>query len=470
MKKLSCLILTAVLILGLCACGGEGGEKTAAPADGLQVGYSKVNITPDYPCGMGGYSDQEKRLHTGMVDYIYATCIAVTSGEETILLYTIDIGGMNEERQNMLRGPITLATGIPEEKIFIGATHTHNAPTTTGYPNAKRFVADLINWTVQAATEALADRSSATLSQTKANHEGMNFVRHYIMEDGTLVANSDVADRTRIVGHPMESDTQMTILKFDRADEAKKDILMVNWQTHPADSGGLGYYNIGPDFVGALRNKLEADTGMHVAYFSGAVGNQVPDSKWAQESHGLEWNEYGEKLAQLALPMLEDLQPVEGTQIKTIRHNIDAPVDHSWDHMLKEANEVWDLYKATDRKTADPLAESYGFTSCYQARAIRTRSAMDATTPMEINVFCIGDVGFTTGTYEMFSCNGLYVKENSPFDTTFLICGTNSYMPSDVTYTYRGYEQDTTIYARGTGELFAEKYVELLGQLKNSEE
>jgi len=135
--------------------------------------------------------------------------------------------------------------------------------------------------------------------------------------------------------------------------------------------------------------------------------------------------------------------------------------------MLKEANEVWYLYKATDRKIGDVLAESYGFSSSYQARAIRTRYNMSTHTPMEMNVFCIGGVGFTTGTYEMFSDNGIYVKENSPYETTFLICGTNTYMPSDIAYTYRGYEQDTTIYARGTGEAFAEKYVEMLTELKN---
>ena len=88
---------------------------------------------------------------------------------------------------------------------------------------------------------------------------------------------------------------------------------------------------------------------------------------------------------------------------------------------------------------------------------------------MVIDAFCIGDVGFTTGTYEMFSCNSMYVKENSPYETTFLICGTASYMPSDVAYTYRGYEQDTTVYARGTGETFAQKYVEMLTELKGAE-
>ena len=37
MKKLLCLILAAVLVLGLCACGGgEDAGETTAPADGLQ--------------------------------------------------------------------------------------------------------------------------------------------------------------------------------------------------------------------------------------------------------------------------------------------------------------------------------------------------------------------------------------------------------------------------------------------------
>ena len=469
MKKCICLLLVFLFAFGLCACGNsEGGNTDTSAPDGLQVGYAKINITPDYPVGLGGFNDAEKRLHTGLVDYIYTTCIAVTSGEETVLLFTVDIGGMNADRQAMFRPSVSQATGVPGDRIFIGSSHTHNGPSTTGYPNAERYVAELTGWMVQAATEAMADRSPATLSHTKANHEGMNFVRHYTMADGSLVANSDVTDPSQIVGHPMESDTQMTLLKFDRGED-KKDILMVNWQTHPADTDGQGYYNIGPDFIGPLRNKLEKDTGMHVAYFSGAVGNQVPDSKWAQESHGLTWNEYGEKLAELALPMLDTLQPSESTQIKATQVIMQAEVDHSWDHMLKEANEVWDLYKKTDRQTGDTLAEQYGFTSVYQADAIIDRSKMDKYIPMVIDAFCIGDVGFTTGTYEMFSCNSMYVKENSPYETTFLICGTASYMPSDVAYTYRGYEQDTTVYARGTGETFAQKYVEMLTELKGAE-
>ena len=91
---------------------------------------------------------------------------------------------------------------------------------------------------------------------------------------------------------------------------------------------------------------------------------------------------------------------------------------------------------------------------------------MDATGELEINAFSIGGVGFTTGTYEMFSDHGLYVKEHSPFDVTFVITGCSGYIPTPEAYVYRSYEADTGYYASGTGEKLAEAYVQMLGQVK----
>ena len=73
-------ILAIMLILSLCACGG-GEEAPQEDTSGLRAGYSKVNITPDYEVGLGGYSDAETRTATGLIEYIYLTCIAVSSGE-----------------------------------------------------------------------------------------------------------------------------------------------------------------------------------------------------------------------------------------------------------------------------------------------------------------------------------------------------------------------------------------------------
>ena len=149
--------------------------------------------------------------------------------------------------------------------------------------------------------------------------------------------------------------------------------------------------------------------------------------------------------------------------------SFDAPINHAWDHMINEANEVYDLWKSTDKPTGDVLAKSYDFSSVYQARAIRTRAAKGQSEPLELNVFSIGDMGFIVGTFEMFTNTSLFVKEHSPYDTTFIITGNSSYIPAREAYeVYRCYESDTGYYAAGTAEALADKYVEMLTTLKNS--
>ena len=470
MKKLICILLATMMTLGLCACGGSGNAENptdqAGPVEGLQVGYAKVNIKPNYEVGLGGYSDAETREMTGFLDYVYATCIAVTSDEETILVYTLDTCGLGLADQTTLRQKISAATGIAKNKIFLGATHGHNCPALSAYPNAQKYMMDFCDGAAQAGVEALADRSPATLSRAKEDHEKMNYIRHYTLADGTHVASSGANGReNEIVGHPMPTDPQMILLKFDRAED-KKDILMVNWQAHPDDASSIGYNTLSPGFIGPMRNKLETDSGMLVAYFTGASGNQSRTSKMASENHGLDWFAYGEKLAELAYGMIEKLEPVDGTAVKTTEYTLDANVDHSWDHMLPQANEVYDIWKTQGLEAGNAAGLKYGFTSSYQARAIRSRASMGIYIAMEMRAFSIGGIGFTTGTYEMFSDNALYVKENSPFETTFIITGNSSYVPSDIAYTYRGYEVDTGFYARGTGEQLAQKYVEMLNEVK----
>jgi len=205
---------------------------------------------------------------------------------------------------------------------------------------------------------------------------------------------------------------------------------------------------------------------MHVAYYTGAAGNTNKDSRIESEAHGLDFKAYGQKLADYVIENLDNLTPVEATGIKTARLEFQAEVDHSWDHMIKEANEVFDLWKSTNKNTGDQLGATYGFTSVYQARAIRTRYDLPATQPRELRAFRVGPIGFTTGTYEMFSDHALYVKEHSPFDITFIITGCGGYIGNKASFEYRSYETDTGMFASGVGEKMAEEYVKLLEAVK----
>ena len=471
MKKLITLILALTMVFSLCACSGSGDSaettgEAAATADGLRVGFGKVNITPDFSVGLGGYSDAETRRSEGFIDYIYITCIAATEGDETILMYTLDNCAASASVAEKIRGVVTTATGIQGEKIFVGATHSHSCPSLgQGDPEGTRYYQLVLDAAVEAAQTALEDRAAATLLAAKPEIKNMNFIRHYLMSDGTY-AGSNFGDWSLTpVAHAHETDPQMVLLKFDRPED-KKDILMVNWQAHPDHGTENGRTNISADFPGALREKLGKDADMLVAYFTGASGDQNAVSRIPGENPGLTMREYGEKLADYAYEALADLKPVEGSGIKTNRVMFDVEIDHSWDHLLQAANDVYDLWKSAGKSAGDALGKQYGFTSSYQARAIKSRASMAKTTKLELNSFSIGGVGFITGTMEMFSTTGRYAKEHSPFDTTFIITGCSGYIPCAEAYDYRSYEADTGFYAKGTAEILSEQYVKMLNDIK----
>ena len=122
MKKIISVLLTIVLVLGLCACGGSGTKS----AVGLEVGYAKEKIMPTQPTPLGGYGGSSFRLHENFLDYLYATCIAFRWGDEVVLWYTQDL--LNSVWYNEARFAINAKTGVPNERIMICATHTHSGP------------------------------------------------------------------------------------------------------------------------------------------------------------------------------------------------------------------------------------------------------------------------------------------------------------------------------------------------------
>lgn len=464
MKKFVCVFLAIFMLLGLCACAGS---NAAGKEKGLQAGFGRVNVTPDYPVSMAGYGNYDKRISTGYMDYLYVTCIAVTDGNETILMYTMDqtsasYAGLYEG----FLGAITAATNIPTDKIYIGATHTHGAPMTTyGSENNKRYKQELFSAAAQAGQEALSDLAPCKMLQTDTQVKGMNFVRHYKVADGTYYG-SNFGDATPgLVGHVREPDDQLILLKFDREGD-KKDILFVNWQAHPDHTAWNDYYAITADFVGVMREALEQDTGMLVGYYGGASGDLNPFSEIPEVNHGLNMYQYGEKMAQYAQDALASLKPVEGTTIKTASKVHTFQIDHSWDHMITQAREVASVNSSQGRAAALELCKQYGFSSEYHANSIINRINLGQTEDRVLDAFCIGNVGFIQAKCEMFSTSSKSIKANSPFAVTAVIASNNTYIPTEESYEYHCYEADTALFEKGSAEKMNQDFVDMLNSLK----
>jgi hypothetical protein len=463
MKKLLSLTLAVVLLLSLCACAPE-----EAPKSQLQVGFGKVNVTPTYSVGLSGTGNANVRKSIGIITYIYFTCIAVSQGEDTILMITADTLAFTEEIIPTLRSAISEVTGVRHDYIFFGATHTHSSPSPYyRTPAEAKYKTEFIAAAVQSAKLAMADRAPATMSYAKFSIPGMSFIRHYIAEDGSYAGSNFGTQELEYVSHVYDADDQMIFLNFDR--EEKDDVLLANWAAHPAypNDEGLGYNMIAADFIEPFREKLGQYTGAKVAYFTGASGDVVPRSRVPSLYHGLNWKRYGDKLADLAFEHYNELKPVEDTQIRVVTQQVECTVDHELEHLLAQCEEIYDLYaNKGSNAEAQSKALALGLSSRYQAGAILTRSEMGTTDPRELNAFRIGPVGFTTGTYEMASEHGMEVRAAAPFDAVFMITGNSGYIPREEAIDYHSYEGDTRRYTRETGDMLVAIYVEMLESIK----
>ena len=469
MKKLLSLILAIVMLLSLCACGGSGAGDQEEETPQLQIGFGKVNITPSYSVGLASSGDEKNRRSTGLVSYLFATCVAVKYGEEIYLLYTIDTIGISEEFGDVLR--VEILTEFPDlklENIFLGATHTHSAPATGWNDNEPegRYRREFIKYIPQAAKLALDDLAPATMEVCKFNIEGMNFVRHYIMNDGTYAGSNFGSTTSGYKEHTYEVNHEMILVNFPR--EGKDPVMLVNWAAHPANpyNPAIGYLNISADHPGWCRDELEKLTGAKVAYFNGASGDVVPDSQIKEVNHGLNAKQYGEKLAQLAYEHIGEMKPVEVDTVKAIQEKVNCSVEHAGEELLVQCMEIQQIRYNEDKAKADQMARDIGLSSAYHANAIVSRSKMGATDQRTLNVFRIGSVSFTTGTYEMASEHAGELKAASPFEYTFQICGNTKYIPREEAIDYQSYEGTNRPYTRETGDMLVQKYVEMLTSIK----
>jgi hypothetical protein len=120
MKKVICILLAALLVMALCACGSSGAKEGGLGSGQILVGYGKVDITPEDSIPLGGYGNTERRMSEGFVDYLYATCFAVTDGDgNTAILFGIDMVNSSSELYVTAREQISEKYDIPMERIII---------------------------------------------------------------------------------------------------------------------------------------------------------------------------------------------------------------------------------------------------------------------------------------------------------------------------------------------------------------
>lgn len=422
MKRLFCIAISVILVLSVfAACGESSNEQGDSNIAGVfSVGYAKADITPEQPVPLAGYGDNAERISTGVLDPLYATCIAFSDAEgNTVLLFNLDMGQTPGDLLATVRERISEETGVPATHVHMGASHTHNAydPSATALGGVLDANNKFIERCVEAAKAALADRKPAQMHGSFARPDGLNFVRHYVLSDGTMCAfRLGQLPRDQIYGHIWKADNLLQVIKFTR--EGGKDVVLVNWQAHYYGTTEANYYSLSADYIGAMRNELEAQLDCHAAFVLGASGNLNCTSQIKTENHNKGYQEHGKMLAAAAIESMNNMQPLETGTIHVIQNQFVVP---------------------------------------------------ETSKENELAAFGFGDFGMVLAPWEIFDIHARGVRDDSKYTYTFYAsCANgswgNHYLPHDAAFDYSCYEVSTTYYPRGTAELIQAELTTLINK------
>lgn len=422
MKKLLALALAMLILASAIACNDTQTPAATTPAATtpapttppstpdepaeLSAGFGRVDITPAHT--LSGLLQKEIETSSGtfanfVANNIYATTVAISDGETTILLITLDLRSMRQELYQRVVDAVTDETDIPQEQILIHTVHNHSAPELNilvgveDMATLEKYEELIIEKIPESAMAAMEDLAPATMSIGRSETDRISFIRRYLLADGQWT--SQVRDKTgklnTAVAHEGELDEELQTLKLDR--EGAKDILMVNWQCHPAETSPYG--SINADWIHYAREAVEEKQDAYFAFFQGTSGNintstYILSEKKIQETGVEKLKIIGAELAVAVDESLKDMEEIESGYIKI-------------------------KFDEIHFKNSEQEGE------------------------VKLFIASIGDFALASNPFEMFCEQGKYVKDNSPAKMTFVVGLSNGYagyLPPEEYYDHGGYE------------------------------
>jgi len=174
--------------------------------------------------------------------------------------------------------------------------------------------------------------------------------------------------------------------------------------------------------VGIICQTVEAGLNCHFAFFLGASGNLNNRSYIKAEKITKNYVEHNEKLGQHAIDAAAQFEEIQIGKLQIIG----------------------------------------------QKYACATKANQNIKMDVDMYAFSFGDLAFAAAPYEMFSENGVDLKNGSPFKTTFVATCANGmlyYVPSAATFEYNAYEVEKSRLAKGSAEILVSQYITMLNQL-----
>ena len=147
----------------------------------MRAGFGRRDITPGRSMRMAGF-DRRKDPSTGTLDALEVCVLALADRQDApFLMCVFDLLGTDSKLCTRIREAIASRLEIAPERIWVGATHTHSAPTghfSGGESYDENYVNHLARQAVSAAEQAMADMKEAAASGALAQATGIASLRN----------------------------------------------------------------------------------------------------------------------------------------------------------------------------------------------------------------------------------------------------------------------------------------------------
>ncbi|HNR30145.1 MAG TPA: hypothetical protein PKI11_04600 [Candidatus Hydrogenedentes bacterium] len=357
---------------------------------------------------------------------LFARALVFEKGEVRVAIVGVDFLGWPSVLCDRVRAKVP---GIPSENILIGATHTHSAPDSYGFPDMHGGTgADLeyLDWVcgeiAAAVNEAADNLEPASLKIAVREAQGKIAYNYYAPQlyDPRCGVVQPVAKTGPNAGKPIAT--------------------IVNYAIHPEV---LGSDVLSPDLCGPLYDRIASRGGGMALFMNSAQGGMVTaDNRRPDGEDARTWDEcvrIGELLADEALRIIADAPPQDDPTLYSAARIVDFPVKSK-------------LLRGVLKHSA--LGNAVG---------------EDAMLPAQLNLVNLGTAQMLTIPGEALPNIGYYLKRNMPTKHSFLLGLTNEafgYILTRVDWnSFKRYDYITrTCMGEMTGEILIESLLALVAE------
>ncbi len=243
------LSLLFILAAAISAAGGD-----------LRAGAAKAVITPDVHAArvyMAGYG--QNRVASGVHDDLYARCLALGVGDQTLVVCAADLIGLFYDDVLKIRERVN-AQAPEVTHLIVASTHDHEGPDTLGLWGPEplqsgideKYMAWLRERIVQTAVEAARSMQPARLSLGRDDHP--------------LLALLQSDSRP-----PYVKDPYLFVMRLVSPSGGQPIANLINWSDHPETLGGKNT-EITADYPHWLCQYVEAHLGGMAIFLNGSIG------------------------------------------------------------------------------------------------------------------------------------------------------------------------------------------------------